>query len=216
MPTPADVGEIWEVTLEGRQESQQVMNVMHFRIDSAVDDIEERLLRAMVECLLTVLLPGAASTYQYVRCMGKQVAPILGPIIEIGQEAGDVIQGADDGDALPSFVSVCANIHTVRGGKSGRGRMFIPAIPEDATQGSFIQTTNPFWAVILAYVACIATKFIHTDEPLGSNQISLGVMSRKIGGPKPPYLIDGFAAATRIVPKNRLATTNSRKVGHGS
>jgi hypothetical protein len=216
MPTEADVGEIWEVVLEGRQEGQQVLNVMHFRFDNNNSNVEENLLRALVECLLTVLLPTAASTYQYVRCMGKQVSPILGPIIEIGQEASDVIQGADVGDALPSFVSVCANIHTVRGGRSGRGRMFIPAIPESSTVGSFVSTVHPHWQAILAYLACVAAKFIHVGEPLGSEQISLGVMSRKIGGLKPPYSVDGFAAATRLVAKNALATTRSRKVGRGS
>lgn len=216
MPTPAAAGEIHEVTLECRQEGQQVMNVLHFRADTPVDDMEIRLLRALVECLLTVLLPSAASTLQYVRAVGKRVAPDLGPVYEIGQNAGDVVQGAAEGDALPTFVSVCANIHTTRGGRSGRGRMFIPGVPEASSQGSFIQTTNPYWGVILAYVACVASKFINVGEPLGTNQVSLGVMSRKIGGPKPPYNPDGFAYATRIVPINRLASTLSRKVGRGS
>lgn len=215
MPTSADVGEIWEVTLEGRQEGQQVMNIMHFRMDTAIDDVEEKLLRALVECLIA-LLPFAASSYQYVRCIGKQVAPIVGPIIEIGQEEGDVIQGGSTGDAMPSFVSVCANIHTTRGGRSGRGRMFIPAVPENSTQGSFIPTTNPYWDAILAYVACVASKFIHVNEPLSAEQISIGVMSRKIGGAKPPYTINGFAPATKIIPSNKLSHNVSRKVGRGS
>lgn len=215
MPTPAATGEVWEVTLEGTQEGQQVMNVMHFRIDGAINSVEEDLLRALVECLYA-LLPFSASTYQYVRCMGKQVYPILGPVIEIGQEEGDVVQGASLGDAMPSFVSVCANIHTSRGGRSGRGRMFIPAVPENATQGSYIPTGNPYWGAILAYVACVASKFIHTNEPLSGERVSLGVMSRKIGGAKPPYTVDGFAPATLIRPINRLSHNVSRKVGRGS
>lgn len=216
MPTPADVGEIWEVVLEGRQEGQQVLNIFHFRCDTAVDNIELRMLRALVECMLSTLIPVAASTFQYVRCYGKQVAPELGPIVEIGQEEGDVIQGAAVGDASPTFVSVCANIHSVRGGRSGRGRKFIAAVPEGATQGSYIPTANPYWVAILAFCACVAEKFIHVNEPLGNNQVSLGVMSRKIGGTKPPLNVNGFAAATRIVPLNRISHNVSRRVGRGS
>lgn len=215
MATAADVGEIWQVTLEGRQEGQQVMNIFHFRMDTQIDNVEEKLLRALVECLYA-LLPFAAATYQYVRCTGKQVAPILGPVIEIGQEEGDVIQGGSVGDSMPTYVSVCAGIHTTRGGRTGRGRMFIPAVPENSTQGSFIPTGNPYWTAILAYVACVAEKFIHINEPLSAEQISIGVMSRKIGGTKPPFDIDGFAPAVRIVPLNRLSHTVTRRVGRGS
>ena len=214
--TVAAQGEVYEVVLECRQEGQQVLNVLHFQALTAIDNVETRLLRAMVECLLTVLLPDSTSNLQYVRCKGKRVFPTLGPVLEIGQEPGDVVQGAEVGDSVPTFVAVCANIHTSRGGRSGRGRMFIFGVPEGATQGSYIQTSNPYWTVILAYLACVAGKFITQSDPPAANRWQLGVMSRKLGGPKPPYTADGFAAATRITPNNRLASMVSRKVGHGS
>lgn len=216
MATAAAAGEVWEVVLEGRQEGQQVLNVLYFRMRTSVDNVELRLLRALVECLLDTFVPAAASTYQYVRCHGKRVTPDVGPVVEIGTESGDLIQGATEGDAEPSFVSVCVNIHTTRGGRSGRGRMFLPAVPEGATTGSFVQTTQPYWLAIVAYLACVAGKFIHAGEPIGTNEIELGVMSRKIGGIKAPFLAAGFAAAVRLVPLNRLSHNVSRKVGRGS
>lgn len=214
--TVAATGEVYEVVLECRQEGQQVMNVLHFQALSPIDNVETRLLRALVECLLTVLLPGSTSNLQFVRCKGKRVYPDLGPVLEIGAEQGDVIQGADAGDSVPTFVSVCANIHTSRGGRVGRGRMFIFGVPEGATQGSYIQTTNPYWGVILAYLACVAGKFITQTDPPAANRWQLGVMSRKLGGAKPPYTVQGFAGAVRLVANNRLASTVSRKVGRGS
>lgn len=216
MATPATAGQIFEVALEGRQEGQQVMNIMYFRCRTAVDDIELRLLRALVECLLDTFVPAASSTYQYVRCVGKRVSPDLGPVLEIGTESGDVIQGAAVGDALPTYASVCVNIHTTRGGRVGRGRMFLPAVPEGATSGSFVVTTQPYWLAIVAYLACVAGKFIRQGEPLGSNDIEIGVMSRKIGGLKAPFLADGFAPAVRFQPLNRLSHNVSRRVGRGS
>lgn len=216
MPTPEVAGAIWEVVLEGTQERQQVMNVMHFRVVTAVDDMEVRLLRALIVCLLTILRPVMGSNYQFVRAMGKRVSPDVGPIVELRAESGEEVQGDDAGDTLPSFVSVCTNIHTTRGGKSGRGRMFIPGVPEGATQGSFVEETNPYWTQILAYLACVASQFVKPNVETGSNVIQLGVMSRKIGGTKPPYLAAGFAAATRLTPNLKLASSNSRKVGRGS
>lgn len=216
MAQTAAAGEVYEVVMEGRQEGQQVLNVMHFRARGPVDDVELRLLRALVICLLTQLRPLMGANYQFVRCVGKRVSPDLGPIIESLPEAGEGVQGADEGDTLPTYVSIVVNIHSTRGGRSGRGRMFIPGVPESASQGSFIPTDNPYWAGIIAYLQCVASQFIHPTELAEANTFDIGVMSRKIGGPKPPYLATGFARATALKPNNALATTRSRKVGHGS
>lgn len=216
MPVPANTGDIFEVVVHCRQEGQQVLNVLFFRADTDIDDIVERLLRALMLCWIEFLLPISGSNLQLVKVAAKRVAPDLGPVEELGPEATDVIQGAAVGDTHPTYVSVCTNIHTVRGGRSGRGRMFTAGVPEGVTQGSFIQTTNPYWAAFLAFVACIADKFIHQGEPLGAQQLSLGVMSRKIGGVKAPFNINGFAAATKLIPLNRLSHNVSRRVGRGS
>lgn len=223
MPTPAALGEIHEVVLKMRQESQTVLNVLYFRTDSAVDDMELRLLTALLTCLATILRPVAASTWQIVGAQGKRVYPDLGPVYEVGPVDADEVQGEAEGDALPSFCSIVVNIHTTRGGRSGRGRMFIPGIPEGATTGSSIQTTNPYWTAIIAYLACVAGAFIKTGSELGTNRIALGVLSRKLGGlgadgkpRKPPYLAEQWARATKLIPNNLIKTTNSRKIGHGN
>jgi len=213
--TVGAVGTIHQIDVLMRQEGQHIMNSFFVRVDSTVDNLETRVLRAIMECYMEILIPVSGSNLLIESVRGKEVAPTLGPIYEIQPEAGDNLQGDDTGDTLPSHVSLCINLHTTRGGKSGRGRLFIPGIPESATQGSYILSTNPYWAAILAFVACLASKLIHTDEPIGTNQVSWGVMSRKIGGTKPPYTVGGFAPITRAVARNILGSTNSRKVGRG-
>lgn len=216
MPTTAAEGEVWEVVLEGRQESQQVLNVMHFRARGAIADVDLTLLRQVIVCVLTALRPIMGANYQLVRAVGKRVMPDLGPQIELMPESGEAVQGAAEGDTLPSYVSLCINIHTTRGGRSGRGRIFIAGIPESDSQGSFIPTTTPFWIGIIAYIACLADAFIHATELSEANKWEIGVVSRKIGGVKPPYTAGAFARATRLTAKNALGTTRSRKVGKGS
>lgn len=219
MATPAAAGEIHEVVLKQRQENQQVLNVLHFQCDTAVDDMETRLLLALITCLTTILRPGAASTWQVVGIQGKRVYPDVGPIYEIGPPDPEEVQGEATGDALPTFCSIVVNIHSLRGGRSGRGRMFIAGIPEAASQGSHIETTNPYWTIIINYLACVAASFIHSATDLDTNQISLGVLSRTVptgATNKPPYINGQWARATKLVPNNLIKTTNSRKIGHGN
>lgn len=216
MPTPGSVGEVYEVTFECRQEGQQVLNILFFRCDTAVDDLEQRMLRALIECFLTHIIPVAASTLQFVKASAKRVTPDLGPIFEVVPLEADTVQGEAVGDALPTYASVCAVIRTTRGGRSGLGRTFLGGVPEGASQGSFIPPANAYWLAIIAYFACVAGKFIHGGDLPGDNQVSLGVMSRKIGGVKAPFLAAGFAAATSFKPLNRLSHNVSRRVGRGS
>jgi hypothetical protein len=209
------VGTIHQIDVLMRQEGQHIMNSFFVQVDSTVDSMETRVLRAILDCFLEILIPASGSNLLVETVRGKEVAPTLGPIYEIQPLATETVQGEATGDTLPSHISLAVNLHTTRGGRSGRGRFFIPGIPEAASQGSFIQTTNPYWTVILAFVACLASKLIHVNEPIGTNQVSWGVMSRKLGGVKPPYLVTGFAPVTRAVARNILGSSNSRKVGRG-
>lgn len=216
MAVPAAAGELHEVVLKQRQEGQTVLNVLYFRCDTAVDDMETRLLVALLTCLATVLRPGQGSNWQIVGAQGKRVYPDLGPIYEALPPDPLEVQGEAAGDTLPTYCSVVVNIHTTRGGRSGRGRMFLAGIPEGASQGSHIETTNPYWTIILNYLACVAATFLNAADELGENRISLGVLSRKLGNPKPPFTAAQWARATKLVPNNLLKTTNSRKIGHGN
>lgn len=213
--TVGAVGSIHQLDVLMRQEGQKIMNSYFVRCDTTVDSMEERALRALLECYLNSLIPVSGSNLLIESVRGKEVAPTLGPIYEIQPEATDVVQGEEEGDTLPSHISVCINLHTERGGRSGRGRVFIPGIPESATQGSQLTATNPYWIALLGFIACLAGKLIHIGDPPAANQLQWGVMSRKIGGAKPPYTVNGFAAVTRAVARNLVGSSNSRKVGRG-
>lgn len=209
------IGTIHQLDMLMRLEGQRVMNSFFMRVDTTVDSMEERALRILMECYLNSLIPASGSNLQIVSARGKEVAPTLGPIYEIAPEVTDVVQGASEGDTMPSHDSLTINLHTERGGRSGRGRIALPGIPEGASQGSYIPAVNPYWLAVAAFVVCMANGFMHIGDPPAPNQLSWGVMSRKIGGLKPPYTVGGFALITRAVPRNIIGTTNSRKQGRG-
>lgn len=216
MPIPAAVNEVWKVVLRCKIENQDHLNVLHFHIDSAVDDIQLRLLKALVDCFLLNMMPGLTTEFNVVGAVGHRILPTLGPDVEYfptGESVSTV--GLATGDGLPSYVSSCISIHTTRGGRSGRGRMFISGIPESSTTFSELTGTGVFWVALLAYIVCVTDAFIHSGDP-GTNQISIGVFSTKDMVGNDPATALGFAPATVLIPHRALGTNRSRKIGHGS
>lgn len=214
MPFPAAINDLFQLRVKGTEESQETNNVMHFSCVGASADVELHLIVVLVTCFINHIIPVVSSQWQLRSVIWKRVGPTLGPEFEYVPPAAEI--GAGNAAALPSFSSVVFSIHTAQGGRSKRGRFFIPGIPEAVTVNSRLDTTNAFWTAMLAFAACLATEFIHADPAGGTDLFDLGVYSRKLGGATFPYTAAGFTAATSIVPHDLIATTRSRKVGRGS
>ncbi len=214
--TTAAAGEVWQAKIHGRQEAQECLNVLHFGTVMGDNNVELRLLQALLNCVVTSLLPGLHTSYRLERVTAMRVSPTVGPELEVVPDPTGVIQGSIAGDALPSFTSCVLSIRANAGGRAGRGRMFIPGLPESAVSGSFIGPESPYWLAMIAFAACLLSSFKHFEDIPSTNEWWFGVMSRKIGGVKPPFLAAGFSHVMSITPKAAVATTRSRKVGHGS
>jgi hypothetical protein len=213
MPTPASTGDKFQVRVVGRMEGQQTNNVLHFTAANSIDDVELRLILALAECFITHLIPVSTSAHVWEKIIWKQVSPVLG--IEHETVPAGFAAGAGSAVALPSYCSAVISIRTILGGRSRRGRMYIPGIPETANTISAFDTGNAYWTALVAFAACLATKFIGGDPP-AVNTFQLNVYSRKIGGSTFPYGAPGFVAAKTILPVQQLGTTRSRKVGRGA
>jgi hypothetical protein len=209
--TTAAAGEVWQVNVQGFIENQECQNVLYFRAQAADSNMENHLFQYLIECIVQGLVPKLSGTYRFDQFTAFRVTPTVGPSVEVFPGSGIATDGAAAGDSEPSFVSALISLHTTRGGRSGRGRMFIPGVAEGDTTASSINLEGPLWAALVAFAACMITKFL-TKDLAADGDWEWGVMSRKIGGAKPPFLAAGFAPVTRAVPKRLLATTRSRKV----
>ena len=213
MPTPASVGDKFQVRVVGRIEGQETNNILHFMAATAIDDVETRLVLALAECFIMHLLPVVTSAWTLEKLVWKKVSPALGvETVTVPSGAG---AGAGAATALPSFVSAVISIRTAEGGRSKRGRMYLPGVVESASTISALDTGNAFWTALVAFAACVTSKFILGDPP-PANSFQLEVYSRKIGGATFPYGAAGFTAVTTFLPVQQLGTTRSRKVGRGS
>lgn len=215
MAIPAAAGDIWQVLVQGIIEDQQCENVLFFRAQDIDPDPLANLIADLVECFVTGLIPALSATYTFERIIARRIFPDVGPDVIYTPGAGVATQGAAAGDAEPSFVSALISLQSTRGGRSGRGRMFIAGIPEGQTTASRINSEGALWAALLAFCVCMLGKFIAKDIP-GAGDWEWGVFSRKLGNKKAPFLAAGFAGIQAATPKQLLATTRSRKIGHGN
>jgi len=213
MPPPtAAINDVWQLRFEGQLEGQNVLNVFHFGSLSGDTDVLTNLVAVAIACFIEQLLPGVSDKYTLNRVVARQVAPTLGPDFVTTPTGGT--GGVTGVDSEPSFVSGLVSIRTNRGGRSGRGRVFLAGIPESSTTQSLLNDPGDFWTALQAWVACMLEHFTEHD-PVGTNAWAFGVMSRKIGGSKPPFTSGGFAPVISMNGVRALATTRSRKVGHG-
>lgn len=213
MAEPAQQNDRFQVRVVGEMEGQQTNNILYFQAATPIDDVELRLIVALVECFQTHLIPVASSAWQLKQLVWKKVNPTLGVeniFVPTGQLVG---QGA--ATALPSFCSAVVSIRSDLGGRSRRGRMYLPGIPEAATTVSAFDTNHAFWAALVAFCLCVTTKFVLGDPP-GVNTFQMMIYSRKLGGSTFPLGTAGFTAVKRLVPVQLLGTTRSRKVGQGA
>lgn len=210
---PGAVNDMFQVRVKGFQEGQETNNVLHFVCTTATTDVELHLILVLIECFVTHLLPAWSNKWTLDTVVWKRVSPTLSPeFITVPAEAA---LGALSGDSLPTFNAALVSIRTAQGGRSKRGRMFLAGIPESATIGSRFDLTNATWLAIVAFLACLAEKFV-TNEPIGTDQFKIGVYSRKLGGATFPYQMAGFTPAINLSSVALIATMRSRKVGKGS
>lgn len=214
MPIAASLNDIFQVRLVGSQEGQETNNIFHFSCVGASSDVETHLVTVLLTCVLTHVVPVASAQWELVKAIWKRVSPTLGPEFETLPASSGV--GGGNAAALPSYASVVFSIRTALGGKSHRGRFYLPGIPEAVTTNSKLDAGNAYWTAMQAFAACLASEFFHPDPAGGTDLFDIGVYSRKIGGAAFPYGASGFTAANQIVPHLELATTRSRKLGRGA
>lgn len=213
--TTAAAGEVYQLTILGKLENQDCQNVLYFKTPLGDNNVEVNLLQAIITCFVNNLIPVLSGQFVFNGVKAKRVFPDLGPELFRGPGDGIENQGQASGDGLPSFATCRVRIRSTRGGKEGLGRFSIGGLPESATLNSFIVTESAFWIAVVAYVACVVAAFIHSGFP-NPNTWNIGVMSRKLGGAKPPFTDEGFALATSLQPIEQIGTMRSRVVGHGS
>lgn len=214
MPVPVNTGEVVQTLIQWSIEGQECENVLYFQAQAPDPDMLANLLAAIAQCLVTVLIPKLGSNFTLERIKGRVVSPAVGgEAVWIPDNSVNTI-GGEAGSPLPSYCSALISLKTGFAGRSGHGRMYIGGISENDTNMSKINTEGSLWHALIAFCACMLGKFVIKDVPAGGDY-TWGVMSRKLGGQKPPFAAAGYHVILDAHPNAYLATTRSRKVGRG-
>lgn len=198
----------------GKLQGQDCINVFTFATNTVVNDppaMDTLLLQiaeALLECALQTLLPGVTSDYTLIACDARLIYPTPGDPVIATANAGSVGELASTN---VSFAASLMNIRTGVGGRSGRGRKFLPPpgdgnITNSAIDPGTIQQLTEF-------ALCLAGKFIGANK---TTDWDLGVLSRKIAGANNAAFDQGFRIATQLSPVQQVAMLGSRKVGRGA
>jgi len=211
---PAPWVAVAQARIIGEIHGQQTVNVFHFATNAqiadegALDTLLLALAEAMLECVITTLLPGVTSDWKAIRCDAKRVYPAISDPIVATADAGSV---GELSATSVSFASSLVNIRTGGAGRQGRGRAFLPPPGEAEVSASSIDPGT--LTLITAFLTCVATKFMGASP---TTDWHLGVLSRKhlsgIGG----TYDNSFRVATSLNPVADLAVMRSRRKGHGA
>jgi hypothetical protein len=215
MAEASAIGAVYQLRVLGKLEQQDCINVIHFQAVDDGRDIVTDLLVIFYLCFLNQLVPHLSSSFTLEKMEVKRVAPTVGPIWEYAGDGSGTLTGAAEGDGLPAFVSVRANIRCERGGREGKGSIAIGGVPEAATTGSEINSAGDFWTHFQSWLDCVKNAFL-SGWGLSTKHFLIGVVSRKAGSNKPPFATTQFSHAVSITGKPRVGSQNSRKIGHGS
>ena len=172
-----------QLRIIGEVHGQTTVNVLHMATNEIANDqgsLDELLLQAVTalkECVVELLLPAVSSDWKFVKCDGRLIYPVFGDPLEVTGQPENV------GELSPTSHSISCSLLRLKsgtGGRSGKGRIFLPPPGEAEIANSTVD--GPTLVLIAAFAACLAQKFMGPDK---ETFWTLGILSRKLERSRP-------------------------------
>jgi len=204
---------IAQARIRGELHGQSCFNVMHFATEVVPNDVDysnllNLLATAILECVTSALLPGLSSEYSLSGVDAKTIMPYQSDP-EFVAPATSAVGALGASDA--SFVAAVISGRTGRGGKSYRGRHYIPGIPEAGISQSTM--TGGQLALIVAFASCMAGKYVGLSKT--DPNWRWGVLSRFKNKQAVALAATSFTPYSSIIVNANVGSMNSRKLKRG-
>jgi hypothetical protein len=195
---------ILQTTLEGRMDNQLTINDLFWFSSGAITASSvNSLLTNLFNWLNTSLSPLLSRDMAYTRIRAVD----LGSATGLAQETPAPFAGGVDVEAAPNNVAACVSLRTAQRGRSGRGRNFIPGIPNSVIT---LNTLDPTFVTDLVNAYAILP---------GAGGFTAGwelvVLSRVTGG-VPRTVGIGIPVTDVTMVGNSVRSMRSREIGHGA
>ena len=203
--------DIYRLRIYQRMHGAQIVNVLHF-----VEDVNLTgsgplaLANDFVTNMRTTLLARASSNLLFEFVEVQSIVPFSGGPVSVNFPPSSV--GTQAG-SLSATLAEVITIYTSRAGRRGRGRIYLTGIDTQSSanvgQGVWgsAQTTRT-----QTLATALATRYMVV--PYNSSW-ALGVWSKAIAGPTPPWPTSAFVRATALTVRTIMRTQRRRQVGVG-
>lgn len=203
--------DIYRLRVWARLHGQAVCNVLHFKEVTALPGSGAAVLCADFNTNLgTAWKARNASSsgplMEFLEC--QRIVP-YGDVPHIHLWTGGTT-GTATGTSYSGTVAECVTLYTGQAGRRKRGRIyFAGGVGNDMAQGQWTsaQTTRT--------AALMTALLARYGEPAAPSQFMLGVWSRVIAGPDPPFNSDGFAPVISSTVRTTVRNQRRRQIGVG-
>ena len=124
-------------------------------------------------------------------CLVKNGPNITGPAAEVAA----TVAGTSASEPLPPNVSVLIAKNTPMGGRWGKGRMFLPGLPEGSTPGGGVIAATP--------LAELQGKFMALLTKLSTSTLPMMLLHSREGGPLSPLTVVSLSVQSRMATQRR-------------
>jgi len=188
-----------------------VVNVMHFVQEDPLPTVDAAFLANDFVTNMAATMKGrCTSQTSFLYCEVQSIIPFSGASAVVNFPGPNT--GTGGGQAASATLCEVITIYSSRAGRRGRGRLYLPcgdtfgATPVNGSwQGAQTTKTQNFATALAArYMA-------HTT----GTSFSLGVWSRVLAGPNPPWPTSAFVRATALTVRTTIRTQRRRQLGVG-
>lgn len=201
--------DIYKLRIHQRLHGQEVINVLHFKEDAPITGVGAQALADHFRTYMSPHLLGRACPdlyFEYVEVV---------PIVPIGEEPRLSLWPADTRGTLASqcqtgTLAEVVTLYTGQAGRRKRGRLYLAG-------GATINLVAGSWAANQsALTRTFATELAETYcvVPYATSWV-LGVWSRVIAGPDPPYTTDAFTPVQVLTVRTTVRNQRRRQLGVG-
>jgi hypothetical protein len=203
--------DIYRMRIYQSQITAQVVNVLHFVQD---DPLPTRggleLAQDFVTNMTTTLKARSSLATSYLFVEVQKIVPMEGGPVTVNFPAGTT--GGVSGGLASATLAEVVTIYSQRGGRRGRGRIYLPSSSTDAANATDGQWTTTQSNRTVAFCTALAARYIDATKPIGW---ALGVWSRASGPVMPPWTTAQFARATALVVRRTIRNQRRRQLGVG-
>src|SRR5678815_45324 len=186
--------DIFRLRVYQRMHGAQVVNVLHFVQDDPLPTVgAQQLAQDFVTNMRASLIARACNQLAFEYVEVQSLVPFTGGPVAVNFPANTV--GTVFGSSASATLCEVITIYSSRAGRRGRGRIYLAGANTNQdlpVQGVWAagQTTKT-----VAHATALAARYI---DPLGSLQFRLGVWSKVLAGPNPPWPSSAFVRATAL------------------